>query len=85
LTRRVVDSSLAVFSQRCLANRGSSSPTIDAVFAHVRDTFDSLYVSGVHHGGVSKTDRMSDRTRQMIDEICMPSYRLCIEFACSGL
>jgi hypothetical protein len=51
------------------------------IFAIIGEPFDPLYASGVHLGSVSKADRMSERMRRMIDEICLPTYRQCLALA----
>jgi hypothetical protein len=54
------------------------------VFANIGEPFDPLYASSVHLGSVNKADRMPERMRRMIDEICLPTYRHCIALAGSG-
>ncbi|MGH8242641.1 MAG: hypothetical protein ACRETY_04750 [Steroidobacteraceae bacterium] len=54
------------------------------IFAFIGEPFDGLYASGVHSDSVNKADRMPERTRRMIDEMCMPIYRQCLALACSG-
>ena len=54
------------------------------IFEFVDEPFDTLYASSVHVDSVNKADGMSNRTRRMVDEICMPTYRQCLAYADGG-
>ena len=62
----------------------SAAQFLKRIFAIIGEPFDPLYASSVHLSSVCKADRMSDRMRQMIDEICLPTYRECLALASSG-
>jgi hypothetical protein len=47
----------------------------------IGEPFEPLYASSVHLGSINKTERMSERMRQMIDEICLPTYLECLALA----
>ena len=53
----------------------SPAKSLTRIFAIIGEPFDPIYASSVHLGSVHKADRMSERMRQMIDQICLPTYR----------
>ena len=61
----------------------SAGNWLERIFAMIGEPFDPLYASSVHRNSVDKADWMSERTRQMIDELCMPTYRQCLAIASS--
>jgi hypothetical protein len=54
------------------------------IFAKIGEPFDPLYASDVSVGSIHKADRISGGLQQMIDEICMPTYRECLAVADGG-
>jgi Sulfotransferase family len=62
----------------------STTQSLARIFAVIGESFDALYSSSVHTASVHKADRTSDRVRQMIDEICLPTYRECLALASAG-
>ena len=62
----------------------SAGRWLERIFAFVGEPFDSLYESGVHSYSVQKADRMPERMRRMIEELCLPTYRECLALASGG-
>jgi hypothetical protein len=58
----------------------SATHWLTRIFTFVGEPFDMLYASSVHADSVNKAAAMSNRMRQMIDEICIPTYRQCLAY-----
>jgi hypothetical protein len=53
-------------------------------FAFIGEPFDPLYASSVQLSSVHKADRISERMRKMIDDMCLQTYLECLDLASSG-
>jgi hypothetical protein len=62
----------------------ASGNWLTRIFALIGEPFNPHYASSVHLDSVNKADRMTERMRRMIDEICLPTYRHCLALAGSG-
>jgi hypothetical protein len=62
----------------------SATAPLARIFEFIGEPFDPLYASGVSPDSIHKANRISERMRRMIDEICLPIYHDCLTMASGG-